>query len=206
MERNYDWKGPVALVLAGLALFVALSGRGGPPWADAWRHADNAVVEAERYMRLPEIAPVPPLPSVPEVPKAPEVPPIMDPNFGLEMPPVPAPPTVVPYPWPQIPRMPPAPESGWRERWKIEGGTADGRIVIDTRKFSIDALSARLESLVDRMIPLLQLGALLAVAWLVLRAVAPRRQPSVAAPPPAAPPAGGSYPPHDPANNDRPTA
>jgi hypothetical protein len=27
MERNHDWKGPVALVLAGLALFIALGGR-----------------------------------------------------------------------------------------------------------------------------------------------------------------------------------
>jgi hypothetical protein len=31
MERNTDWKGPVALILAGLALFVALNGHDASP-------------------------------------------------------------------------------------------------------------------------------------------------------------------------------
>ncbi|HEX8230307.1 MAG TPA: hypothetical protein VF826_13465 [Chloroflexia bacterium] len=77
MERNHDWKAPVALVLAGLALFVALGGRDA---FDFPQRIANVTVElaphpaeAIPFMR-PEIFPaapvaptvVPPMPSMPE--------------------------------------------------------------------------------------------------------------------------------------------
>ncbi|MDQ5824080.1 MAG: hypothetical protein M3441_07690 [Chloroflexota bacterium] len=76
MERNHDWKAPVALVLAGLALFIALGGR------DAFNFPQRTAnvmvelaphpVEAVPFMR-PEVFPAAPLaPTV--VPARPQMP------------------------------------------------------------------------------------------------------------------------------------
>jgi hypothetical protein len=64
MERNHDWKGPVALVLAGLALFIALGDRDA---FDFSHRAGNTVVylephpvEAMPFSQMPQMFPVAP--------------------------------------------------------------------------------------------------------------------------------------------------
>jgi hypothetical protein len=59
MERTTDWKGPVAIVLAGLALLVALSGRGILPFSLSGG-SENMFVEAQS---IP--VPLPPEPAMP---------------------------------------------------------------------------------------------------------------------------------------------
>ena len=76
MERNHDWKAPVALVLAGLALFIALGGRDafdfGPRNANMMVELAPHPVEAIPFMR-PEVFPVPVAPTVvPAMPSMPE--------------------------------------------------------------------------------------------------------------------------------------
>lgn len=73
MERDRDWKAPVALVLAGLALFIALGGRDALDFAP---RPGNTVVYLEPHpveaMPFPEMFPVaptvvPPMPAMPPV-------------------------------------------------------------------------------------------------------------------------------------------
>jgi hypothetical protein len=82
MERSYDWKAPVALVLAGLALFVALGGTNmfnflsaGPPNAVVYV-GEARLIPAEGIPRAeaPQVVPVHPeaMPVVPAVPNMPE--------------------------------------------------------------------------------------------------------------------------------------
>jgi hypothetical protein len=47
MERNSDWKVPAALILAGLSLLVALSGRNFFSFSDGPQNAQSIVISAE---------------------------------------------------------------------------------------------------------------------------------------------------------------
>jgi hypothetical protein len=70
MESNRDWKAPVALVLAGLALFVALSGRAGSHSPEGWprfleHKADSFIVPpapAKPFEMIPPLEPTVPAP------------------------------------------------------------------------------------------------------------------------------------------------
>jgi hypothetical protein len=81
MEANRDWKAPVALVFAGLALFIALSGRNEQGPQDAWQAA-----RIERNIKGYVLDPIKPAqpkdPSVPMVPNSP-VEPVVPDNPGV---------------------------------------------------------------------------------------------------------------------------
>ena len=90
MERNYDWKAPVALVLAGLALFIALGGRDlfnfspGPPNAVVYVNEGRLMpVEVVPDANIQEIFPTHPtvVPAMPDVHVMPAVPHIPHPRF-----------------------------------------------------------------------------------------------------------------------------
>src|SRR3954471_13837545 len=82
-ERNRDWKPIAALVLAGLALFVALSGR----WSLSMSGgSDNQVGQA--YIQpippvvqmMPTVVPAAPMPQMPQM-NVPPVPPAVEQHF-----------------------------------------------------------------------------------------------------------------------------
>jgi hypothetical protein len=74
METNRDWKAPLALILAGLALFIAIAGRPGHQSVVAWpafrvekdisQFGVDPEVPAVPEMPIPEIQPVPPMPEM----------------------------------------------------------------------------------------------------------------------------------------------
>jgi hypothetical protein len=99
-QRTTDWKGPVALVLAGLALLVALSGRGFPFGS----HFDGPRSMVFRAEAAP--LPVPPVTAVPADP--------MPPLYGMTVP---------------VPMVPGDPElrEGLREKWYEMWGESGGR-------------------------------------------------------------------------------
>lgn len=82
MERNNDWKGPMSLVLAGLALFIALGGTNmfnflsaGPSNAVAYVNEARLVpVEGVPRAEAPQVFPAHPeaMPVMPAVPNMPE--------------------------------------------------------------------------------------------------------------------------------------
>lgn len=64
MERNRNWQGWAALILAGLALVVALGGRGWGNQSMAWERSSRAV----------QVAPVAPAQANPAMPAQPNMP------------------------------------------------------------------------------------------------------------------------------------
>lgn len=71
VERNYDWKAPLALVLAGLALFIALGGRDvfdfSPGPGNVVVHIEPQRVAPVPFHEMPQVFPVAPT-MVPAVP------------------------------------------------------------------------------------------------------------------------------------------
>jgi hypothetical protein len=168
MESNRDWKAPVALVLAGLALFVALSGRADSTSVAAWprfleREAAPFVVPAEPVQPLEPLSPLEPTVPAPDLKPAPmpEMPPFKGEMFdkwrGREF--QPAPELKAPYP-----------------------PNAELRIRGEEHPYSWQGLREHMFGIFNMWFsPLTQLVqplAILLLAWIIIRQA--RRQPSAA--------------------------
>ena len=166
MERTTDWKVPAALILAGLALLVALSGRNAfTSFSDP--QAQSIVIAAE--------------PAGPDF----QPPPAVDPNAlgdpsnavpkggSFSIKPVP--------PMPGIQKMPAPPF--------VQAFPGPGKVqyAVGESRGPIDGISSYIEGLIAYLSPLFQLGAVVLLIWLAYRYLTQRNRPRpgyVAAPPP----------------------
>jgi len=171
MESNRDWKAPVALVLAGLALFVALSGRADgsgksmvalPRFLE--REAEPFLAPAQPLEPLKPLVPLEPTVPAPGVEPAPypEMPPFKDEYFGKWNGP-----QLKPGPEMQRPRFPDV-ELRIRNEEHIPSWHGLG-----------DYMVALFKSWFAPLANLVQPLAILLLAWVVIRQA--RRRPTVAA-------------------------
>jgi len=176
VERTTDWKVPAALILAGLALLVALSGRNAFT-SFSEPQAQSIVIAAD--------------PTGPDV----QPPPGVDPNAYSD--PSSGGPkggtfSVKPgSPMPNIGKMPVPPF--------VQVAPVPGKLqyAVGESRNPLDGIAGYIEGLVAYLSPLFQLGALVLLIWLAYRYLTQRNRPRpgyvAAPPPPQAPPPPGDH-------------
>jgi hypothetical protein len=171
MERSTtDWKVPAALILAGLALLVALSGRNALPFSSEAQPQSIVVSAYPADPGSPDVSP----PQMVD-PSSPG-----DPSSGVV-------PKGGPFP---VKPAPPMPNIGQVPMPRFRpAGPGPGMVQYgfgESRK-PWDGIGSYIQGLIAYLSPLFQLGALVLLIWLAYRYLTQRNRPRpgyVAAPPP----------------------